>query len=135
MIDSGDEASLVTAAVEAARAAYAPYSRFQVGAAIMAPGGRIVAGCNVENASYGLTICAERVAVFTAVSQGLRDFGSLAICAAGGAAPCGACRQVLHEFSPGLLVLRCNLGGTVLGRHRLSDLLPHGFGASQLDSE
>jgi cytidine deaminase len=96
---------LVATAVAACQQAYAPYSQFQVGAALLGNGGTIYTGVNVENASYGLTNCAERTAVFGAISAGERVFEAIAIASAGGAAPCGACRQVLHEFAPHLTVL------------------------------
>lgn len=129
----GAEAALVEAAGRAACAAYAPYSGFKVGAALLAGDGQIVTGCNVENASFGLTICAERAVVCRAVADGLRDFAALAVCAPGGAPPCGACRQVLHEFSPVLRVVLCSADGDILARHNLSALLPHSFDPVQLD--
>jgi cytidine deaminase len=85
--------------------AYARYSHFEVGAALLIDTGQIVTGCNVENASYGLTNCAERTALFSAVSQGLQRFQAIAIASSGGVSPCGACRQVLAEFAPDLPIL------------------------------
>jgi cytidine deaminase len=85
--------------------AHAPYSEFQVGAAVLAAGGEIFAGCNVENASYGLTICAERVAIGTAVAAGHKKILAVAVATSGGYAPCGACRQVLSEFGPAMEVI------------------------------
>ena len=117
------------AEAERARAqAYAPYSKFRVGAALLTRGGRIVHGCNVENASFGLSICAERNAVWKAVSEGERDFVAVAVTAggAGGASPCGACRQVLHEFAPGLVVYWRDGSGR-LKRDRIGDLLRKPF--------
>ncbi|MDM7926197.1 MAG: cytidine deaminase [bacterium] len=113
----------------AARAfAYAPYSKFRVGAALLSPDGRIFAGCNVENASYGLTVCAERTAVLKAVSEGIASFDAVAVCADTDdpVTPCGACRQVLAEFNPSMTVVCCTAFGkkTV---YSLSDLLPHSF--------
>lgn len=107
MISSEQQRTLIEAAIDAQQRAYARYSNYQVGAALLCADGEIIIGCNVENASYGLTICAERVAVFTAVAAGQREFIALAIATKDGGAPCGACRQVLAEFArelPTLLV-------------------------------
>jgi cytidine deaminase len=102
---------LVQAACEIRKQAHAPYSKFQVGAALLTASGKIFTGCNVENASYGLTICAERAAVFTAVAAGEGKAGAanhwmaMAVATPGGHSPCGACRQVLVEFAPDLPIL------------------------------
>src|SRR5262245_4602228 len=101
----GVHAALIKAALDAREQAYAKYSQFPVGAALQTADGRMFVGCNVENASYGLTICAERAAVFAALAAGQRQFARLAIASAGGAAPCGACRQVLSEFASELPIL------------------------------
>jgi cytidine deaminase len=117
------------AEAERARAgAYAPYSRFSVGAALLTRRGTIVHGCNVENASYGLSICAERNAVFRAVADGERDFVAIAVTAGkgNGASPCGSCRQVLHEFSPDMRVYWRNPRGRIVSR-RLGALLASAF--------
>lgn len=108
--------------------AYAPYSKFKVGAALLADDGRIFTGCNVENASYGLTICAERAAIFKAVSEGARRFVSIAVVADTDdpVSPCGACRQVLWEFAGDLRVVKANLKGKK-DTHLMSELLPHAF--------
>ena len=92
-------ADLVEAANQARQRAYAPYSDFPVGAALLSQSGKVYAGCNVENASYGLTICAERVALFRAVCEGEREFRAIAVVTETGSSPCGACRQVLSEFA------------------------------------
>ena len=128
-----DEGELLERARQARLAAYAPYSKFQVGAALFTASGQIFTGCNVENASYGLTICAERVAVGTAISEGEREFELLAVCAPGGAAPCGACRQVLHEFSPSLMILMADPEQAETQKRHLAELLPHTFESSSLD--
>lgn len=123
---------LVRAAAEARDQAYAPHSHFYVGAALWLPGGEIVCGCNVENASYSLSLCAERVATSTAVAQGYREFQAIAIASVGGVSPCGACRQFLCEFSGDIQVIMSDvLTGTRQVR-RLSQLLPDAFDASSL---
>lgn len=122
--------------LELARAAmqhsYSPYSHFAVGAALLSAGGRVYQGCNIENASFGLTNCAERTAVFKAVSEGETEFTTIAIAATGAAPwPCGACRQVLNEFAPNIRVL-VTWDGNV-EEAPLSSLLPHGFGPKELN--
>lgn len=114
--------------------AYAPYSRFRVGAAIRSSDGRIYAGCNVENASYPASMCAERVAIATAVADGARDFVALVIAseAAHPAAPCGLCRQVLGELGPRLEISSCTSRG-VESRWSISSLLPSPFTSQSLD--
>ena len=116
---------LINAARLAREQAYAPYSRFAVGAALRTRGGRVFVGCNVENLSFGLTICAERAAVFAAVAAGEREFEALAVVADSRepVTPCGACRQVLAEFSPTLPVCSANLQGTVF-KSSIAELLP-----------
>jgi cytidine deaminase len=118
--------------LEAARAvrlkAHAPYSRFLVGAALETTDGRIITGCNVENATYGLTVCAERVAVFKAISEGEGGFTRIAVVAdtSEPTPPCGACRQILWEFGGNLEVILANLQGEK-ARFQLKDLLPYPF--------
>ena len=109
-----------------ARRAYAPYSKFLVGAVLVTKGGRLFEGCNVENVSFGLTICAERNAVFAAVAAGCREFSKIVIVAdtPEPTPPCGACRQVLAEFNPDMEVVLGNFAGK-MAKHRLSELLPH----------
>ena len=117
-------------AIEASKKAYAPYSKFKVGAALLAEDGRIFTGCNVENASYGLTNCAERTAVFKGVSEGATRFTALAVAGGEGevAMPCGACRQVLAEFLPPEAPLRCvTLDGAVVRDFTVGALLPGTF--------
>ena len=124
---------LLDAARRARSRAYAPYSQFAVGAALLAEDGTIFVGTNVENASFGLTICAERSAVVSAVAAGQRKFRALALVAGRGepATPCGACRQVLHEFSPNLPIRLASADGQVRDV-RLSELLPMGFAHKDL---
>ncbi|MHB0868402.1 MAG: cytidine deaminase [Chloroflexota bacterium] len=121
------------AAQAAAERAYAPYSGFKVGAALLTEGGEIFSGCNVENASYSLTICAERNALFRSVAGGHRRVIAVAVYTptVDPTPPCGACRQVLSEFGPEAEVLCFSAEGGVL-RARLSELLPHSFGPQNL---
>jgi cytidine deaminase len=130
---------LIAAAVLVRERAYAPYSKFKVGAALLTPDGTIISGANVENASYGLTICAERSAIFAAVAAGKKEFIAVAIATTGGAAPCGACRQVLSEFAPALpiIMVDCNeMKPNALDypvkEYTLAELLPHQFDKAQL---
>jgi cytidine deaminase len=121
-------AELIAAALRAREQAWAPYSDFQVGAALLTAAGEIITGCNVENASYGLTICAERTAVGNAVTNGERTFVALAVAASGGVTPCGACRQVLAEFCADLPILLINADQPdVIREVRLATLLPDTF--------
>jgi cytidine deaminase len=128
MSSSVSEATLVAAARAAQEQAYAPFSRFRVGAALETASGLIVTGCNIENATYGLTMCAERVALFKAVSDGQRSFRRVAVIADTGTPtpPCGACRQLLWEFGGDLEVILGNRE-RVTARFKLLELLPHPF--------
>ncbi len=125
--------SLTAAALAARENAHAPYSHFRVGAALEDSTGRVYTGCNVENATYGLTICAERVAVFKAMSEGARSFRRIAIAADTDALtpPCGACRQILWEFCGDVEILLVNLRGKT-EIIQLKELLPRAFDASFL---
>ncbi|HHT9140471.1 MAG TPA: cytidine deaminase [Candidatus Tripitaka californicus] len=118
---------LIKKAIEARDESYSPYSHFKVGAALKTRSGKVYAGTNVENASYGLTVCAERVAVYKAVSAGEREFEALAVFTEADelTPPCGACRQVLWEFSKDMLIILANTKGEK--RLRLSELLPMPF--------
>jgi cytidine deaminase len=127
--DKRDE--LIGAALEAANRSYAPYSGFRVGAAVLGADGIVYGGANVENASYGLSLCAERAAIINAVTSGERRLKRLAVAAAGGedTPPCGACRQMLHEFAPEALVTFKDQGEfKTLG---LEELLPQAFGGDK----
>jgi len=119
---------LIDAARTARLNAFAPYSRFLVGAALEAKDGRVFTGCNVENATYGLTVCAERVALFKAISEGVREFVRIAVVGdtADPTPPCGACRQLLWEFGGDLEIILANLTEEK-GRHRLKELFPLPF--------
>ena len=120
--------TLLAAAQAARRHAYAPYSKFRVGAAVLTADGKIFTGGNVENASYGLTICAERVAVPKAVSEGCRKFQAIAIVApSAGPTPCGACRQVLAEFGEMVVVCADSRRLAAAQLYELADLLPAAF--------
>lgn len=119
---------LIEISKEAQEFAYAPYSKFKVGAALLCRDGSVYTGCNIENATYGATNCAERTAVFKAVSEGKRDFTAIAITSSGKGLtfPCGICRQVLSEFSPEIKVILEDEKGE-LHTFMLSELLPHSF--------
>jgi cytidine deaminase len=126
-MNSIPESQLVELACQVRCHAYAPHSGLQVGAALEA-GGRVFTGCNVENASFGLTMCAERVAVFNAVASGFRDFESLVLASPNGLPPCGACRQVLAEFCEELPILLVAVEReNAIVRSNLSTLLPDRF--------
>ncbi len=124
-------ADLVQHAIEARKHAYTPYSHYGVGAALLTAAGDIYTGCNIENAAYTPTVCAERVAVFKAVSEGQREFVAMAVVTTNSVSPCGVCRQVLREFAPNLTVIIANPAGDyrVLC---LTDLLPDSFGPEDL---
>ncbi|HUA83633.1 MAG TPA: cytidine deaminase [Bryobacteraceae bacterium] len=126
--------ALSDAALAARENAHAPFSQFRVGAALEDSSGRIYTGCNVENATYGLTICAERVAVFKAISEGARQFRRIAIAADTGilTPPCGACRQILWEFCGDIEIILMNIQG-LRERLRLADLFPRPFDASFIE--
>ena len=125
--------ALIAAALAARENAFAPYSKFKVGAAIEDTAGRIHTGCNVENSTYGLTVCAERVAVFKAISEGVRKFRRVAVAADTDSLtpPCGACRQILWEFCGDIEIVLVNLRGQT-ETHRLKDLFPKPFDVSYL---
>jgi cytidine deaminase len=133
MTDAAPTDALRAAALSVMTRAYAPYSRFRVGAALATASGRTFTGCNVENASYGATICAEAAAVLSAVSQGERAFTSLVIATEGStpAAPCGICRQVLAEFAPSLAITSCTTAGAE-AHWSLDQLLPAPFTSNSL---
>ena len=129
------EIDIVAEAIKARSAAQAPYSNFQVGAALQTLEGTVILGANVESASYGLSCCAERVAIFKAVTDGHLNFQKLAIASEGGAAPCGACRQIIAEYAPDteiILIDALNLNAP--RTTRIDALLPDAFAGNSLPS-
>ena len=122
-----DAKLLIDLAIEARRKAYAPYSKYQVGAALRTKSGRIFTGANVENAAYPTTMCAERVAIFSAVAQGVREFDVLVVVTANGGSPCGSCRQVMAEFGLDTVVLIADETGKVFDETTVNGLLPGAF--------
>ncbi len=126
-IGESQREALIAAAVAVRKHAYAPYSNFDVGAAILTSDGRIFAGCNIENASYGLTICAERVAIGSAVASGGRVFSAIAIVTPRGNPPCGACRQALAEFCDDLPILLVAADDDAVRRTSLGEMFPDSF--------
>jgi cytidine deaminase len=130
---SGEHDALIAAARAARENAHAPFSSFRVGAAVRAKSGRVFTGCNVENATYGLTLCAERVAIFKAISEGERGFDAVAVAADTDTLtpPCGACRQIIWEFCGDAEIILANLKGKV-ETYRMSQLFPKPFDSSFL---
>lgn len=126
-----DREALVAAAREARQRAYAPYSHYQVGSALLTEDGVIFTGCNVENASYPASICAERVAIAKAISEGHRAFRAIAVVTSNGATPCGICRQVMNEFAPTMLVIVAD-AERIIGERTVAEFLPDGFGPEHL---
>ena len=127
MNKSHQRAEICRLALHARERAYAPYSGFAVGAALLASSGEVFTGVNVENASYPAGICAERTAAFKAVSAGEREFSAIAVVSQGAAAPCGSCRQVMAEFGRDITVIMFEPDGGVRRETTLRDLLPEGF--------
>jgi cytidine deaminase len=122
---------LVGAAIAARKTSYSPYSGYKVGAALLAKSGQIYQGCNVENAAYSPSVCAERTAIFKAVTDGERKFEAIAIATENAGTPCGICRQVMREFAPEMTVIITDLDGNATV-YSLPDLLPHSFGPEDL---
>jgi cytidine deaminase len=118
---------MIELANEARRRAYAPYSQYQVGAALRTRSGRVYTGCNVENAAYPQTMCAERIAIFKAVSDGEKDFEVIAVVTPNGGTPCGGCRQVMAEFGLDTVVLIANGEGRLVQETTVAGLLPGAF--------
>lgn len=122
---------LIASAKAVREQAYAPYSNFKVGAALLGKSGRVYTGCNVENAAYGPSMCAERTAIFKAVSEGEREFEAIAVVTENGVSPCGTCRQVMMEFAPDMTVFISNTQGDARIT-TVRDLLPDGFTPNHL---
>ncbi len=133
LLDAELRVRLIAAALDAQQYAYAPYSHYPVGAALLTSDGRIFTGCNVENAGYSGTICAERTAAVKAVSEGAQIFEAVVVITSNGVFPCGVCRQVLFEFGRKMWVIAADMMGNVVDECSLADLLPHGFGPKELD--
>jgi cytidine deaminase len=134
-LSQAEKEMLVKAALEARTQAYAPYSKYAVGAAVLAEDGRVYSGANIENAAYPSGICAERVAIFKAVSTGVRKIQAIAVATENGGSPCGSCRQVIREFSKlGMPVLILDASGTIVLETSLEALLPHSFGPEDLSN-
>lgn len=127
MLDMTDK-ELLEIAGKAMENAYAPYSKFKVGAALLCADGTVFTGCNIENASYGAANCAERTAVFKAVSEGYKDFSAIAIVSSSGEEtfPCGICRQVLAEFAPNIRVILSNMENTPIS-YKFQEIMPYIF--------
>ncbi len=123
---------LIKRAARAQSQAYAPYSKYSVGAAVLTESGEIFDGINIENAVYPLTICAERVAIFKAVSQGYRSFQAIAVVTKNGGTPCGSCRQVMAEFGLDTIVFIADTSGKLIDTLTVDQLLPHSFGVDDL---
>jgi cytidine deaminase len=129
------EETLVQAACQARQWAYTPYSHYPVGAALLTDSGRIYDGVNVENAAYPSTMCAERVAIFKAVSEGERKFAAIAVVTANAGSPCGGCRQVMAEFALEMDVILANSEGHITRRCTVADLLPDAFTPDRLQPD
>lgn len=125
---------LLKLAIKARENSYSPYSHYKVGAALLTTSGKTFTGCNIENAAYTPSNCAERTAIFKAVSEGERDFAAIAVATSNSVAPCGVCRQVMREFAPNLTIIL----GDIKGNYRvvsLTDLLPDSFGPENLETD
>ncbi len=132
MLTDEQREKLIQTALEARKWVYAPYSNYPVGAALLTASGRVYDGVNVENAAYPTSMCAERVAVFKAVSEGELQFEAIAVVTRDGGSPCGSCRQVLSEFGLEIIVLIVDDQGNVISETTVDELLPGAFGPSNL---
>ncbi len=127
MLTTSEKSKLIAAAAQARQLAYAPYSKYPVGAALLTASGKVYTGVNIENAAYPATICAERVAVFKAVSEGEKQFSAIAVVTENGGTPCGSCRQVIAEFGLKTLILVADAQGEILMEGTIADFLPGAF--------
>ncbi len=123
---------LIQDALEARKKAYVPYSKYPVGAALLTGSGKTYSGANIENAAFPVTICAERVAIFKAVSEGDMDLQAIAVVTKNGGSPCGSCRQVMAEFNPDLIVYIADENGNITQETTLKEILPGYFGPGSL---
>ena len=131
-LDPAQKEALIARAQQAREWAYAPYSHYRVGAAVLAASGKIYDGVNIENAAYPDSVCAERTAVFKAVSDGEREFTAIAVATARGGTPCGSCRQVLAEFGRDTLIIVTDAGGRIVREATVDEMLPGAFGPDDL---
>lgn len=126
-LDQDKKQELIKVANQARQWAYVPYSQYAVGAALLTESGRVYDGVNIENAAYPVTVCAERVAIFKAVSNGERGFKAIAVVTRNGGMPCGACRQVMAEFSPNMVVIVADENERIVAENDVNELLPGAF--------
>jgi cytidine deaminase len=131
-LDQEKKKDLVKIANQVRKWSYAPYSHYTVGAAVLTESGRIYDGVNIENAAYPVTICAERVAIFKAISNGEKQFQAIAVVTDNGGMPCGSCRQVMAEFSPDMLVIVADENETITAEKTVAELLPGAFRSDSL---
>jgi len=127
-----EKTKLIQIAIEARKKAYVPYSHYPVGAALLTKSGKIYTGANIENAAFSVTICAERTAIFKAVSEGERDLQAIAVVTKNGGTPCGSCRQVMAEFNPNMKIYIANEKGELVQETILKEILPGYFGPESL---
>jgi cytidine deaminase len=130
-----NDRGLVQAALAGGKNAYIPYSNYRVGAALLTASGEVFTGCNVENAGYSPTICAERTAFVKAISEGHQQFTAIAVVSRGAGSPCGVCRQFMFEFAPDMRIILADLDGNIHLVTTLAELLPHGFGPANLNDD
>ena len=130
--NSDEKTKLIQIAIEARKKAYVPYSHYPVGAALLTKSGKIYTGANIENAAFSVTICAERTAIFKAVSEGERDLQAIAVVTKNGGTPCGSCRQVMAEFNPNMKIYIANEEGELVQETILKEMLPGYFGPESL---